>query len=192
MTGKTKAITMLVLGVFALVAGEYLAGYVLLWWLGLQQVPLEATTYWQYFRALELPQFQPYMFKIKFCGVVGFGLPLLLWASVLFKLLQSAPESTHGDASFATLSDLKKAGLLKQTAQSILIGKYKGRYLWLGGAQHVITISPTRSGKTASIAMPVLLTYEHSIVVLDLKGELQKQTSGQRKAMGQDIFAWAP
>jgi type IV secretion system protein VirD4 len=98
----------------------------------------------------------------------------------------------HGEARFAKLSDLKKAGLLKQTPQSILLGKFRGRYLWLGGAQHVVTISPTRSGKTTSIAIPVLLSYQQSMVVLDLKGELHKATSGWRERQGQLIRVWAP
>ena len=141
---------------------------------------------------MELPQFAPYAIRIKLSSAIGFGLPLLAWVGLLIPLFKAKPESLHGDASFATLSDLKKAGLLKQTPQSILVGKYKGRYLWLGGAQHVITISPTRSGKTTSIAMPVLLSYLHSMVVLDLKGELRKATSGWREAQGQRIRVWAP
>jgi len=192
MNGKMKAIALLVLGVLAALSGEYLAGYLTLWALGLESVPLGMTTYWEYFGALDLPQVAPYVLKIKLCGAFGFGVPLLAWLCLLVPALRSKPESTHGDARFATMSDLKKAGLLKQTSQSILMGKYKGRYLWLGGAQHVITISPTRSGKTTSVAIPVLLSYEQSMVVLDLKGELHKATSGWRKALGQDIRVWAP
>jgi type IV secretion system protein VirD4 len=192
MSGKIKAIILLVLGLLGLVGGEYLAGFLTLWVLGLKQVPLETTTYWTYFRALDLPQVAPYVTKIKLSGAFGFGTPLLAWLCLLIPVLRARPESMHGEARFARLSDLKKAGLLKQTSQSILMGKYKGRYLWLGGAQHVITISPTRSGKTTSVAIPVLLSYEQSMVVLDLKGELHKATSGWRDAMGQDIRVWAP
>jgi type IV secretion system protein VirD4 len=163
-----------------------------LWMLGLKNVPLVWDTWWQYFQALDLPQVAPYVGKIKAAGGLGFGLPLLVWALLLIPIFKSKAESLHGDASFATLSDLKKAGLLTRTPQSILVGKYKGHYLWLGGAQHVITISPTRSGKTTSIAIPVLLSYLQSMVVLDLKGELFKATSGWRQSQGQAIRVWAP
>jgi len=64
--------------------------------------------------------------------------------------------------------------------------------LWLNGALHLIVICPTRSGKTTSIAIPVLLTYAQSMVVSDLKGELRKLTSSQRLAMGQRVYVWAP
>ncbi|WP_241753339.1 type IV secretory system conjugative DNA transfer family protein [Xanthomonas translucens] len=146
----------------------------------------------QYVQVKNLPQYAPFAGKIKLAGALGFGLPMLGWMLALVALFKPRAESTHGDARFADLRDLKKAGLLKQTPQSILIGKYKGRYLWLGGAQHVIAISPTRSGKTTSIAIPVLLSYMHSMVVLDLKGELHKATSGWRQAQGHRIRVWAP
>lgn len=68
MSGMYKALTLLVLGLLALVGGEYLAGFLTLWILGLGQVSLEMTTYWQYFRALDLPQVAPYVLKIKLCG----------------------------------------------------------------------------------------------------------------------------
>ena len=134
----------------------------------------------------------PFAARIKLSGITGFGLPLLAWTGLMIPLLKAKPESLHGNARFATLSDLKKAGLLKQTPQSILVGTYKGRYLWLGGTQHVITISPTRSGKTTSIAIPVLLSYQGSMVVLDLKGELFQATSGWRAEQGHAIRIWAP
>ncbi|MGN6738821.1 type IV secretory system conjugative DNA transfer family protein [Dyella sp.] len=149
-------------------------------------------TWWQYLQAAQLPQFASFAGKIRLSVGVGFGLPLLAWLGALIPLMRRPRESLHGDARFATMADLKKAGLLRQTPQSILIGSYKGRYLWLGGAQHVITISPTRSGKTTSIAIPVLLSYQHSMVVLDLKGELFKATSGWRQAQGHSIRVWAP
>jgi type IV secretion system protein VirD4 len=176
----------------ALVGGWFLSNVLTPLFVGLHGVPQAWNFWWQYFHALQLPQFAPYADRIKLSGAVGFGLPLLIWVGVLIPLLKGKSESLHGDARFAELADLRKAGLLKQTAQSILIGKYKGHYLWLGGAQHVISISPTRSGKTTSIAIPVLLSYLQSVVVLDLKGELHKATSGWRESQGQLIRVWAP
>ncbi|WP_158880057.1 type IV secretory system conjugative DNA transfer family protein [Rhodanobacter sp. L36] len=176
----------------ALVGGWFFSNELTPLFIGLHGAPRAWNTWWLYVQAMHLPQYAPYVSKIKLSGVVGFGLPLLLWLGLLIPLFRSRAESLHGDARFAGLSDLKKAGLLQQTPQSILIGKYKGQYLWLGGAQHVITISPTRSGKTTSIAIPVLLSYLQSMVVLDLKGELFKATSGWREAQGQAIRVWAP
>jgi type IV secretion system protein VirD4 len=188
--GKVLFALVLLLGVLA--GGWFLSNYLVLLILDLPNAPPAWNTWWQYIQAADLPQYAPYATKIKLSGAIGFGVPLLGWAALLVPLFRAEAESLHGDASFAELSDLKKAGLLKQTPQSILIGKYKGQYLWLGGAQHVITVSPTRSGKTTSIAIPVLLSYLHSMVVLDLKGELRKATSGWRAAQGHTIYVWAP
>ncbi|WP_254426727.1 type IV secretory system conjugative DNA transfer family protein [Rhodanobacter sp. C06] len=175
-----------------MLGGLYLAGWLTLWLLNLKSSLLAWNTWWQYLQATNLPQYVPYAGKIKLAGGFGFGLPLLAWLLLLIPLSRRKVESLHGDARFASLSDLRKAGLLTQSAQGILIGKYRGRYLWLNGAQHAIAISPTRSGKTTSIAIPVLLSYAQSMMVLDLKGELFKATSGWREAQGHVIRVWAP
>ncbi|MDR6938208.1 type IV secretory system conjugative DNA transfer family protein [Luteibacter sp. 3190] len=182
---------MLVLLAAALVAGEYASGYVL-YWLTNWNIDPGFLTYWTYIRAVDVPEFAPFVLKMKLSGVIGFALPIVVWLGISFKLLQARPEPTHGNARFADLADLKKAGLLKPSPDAVLIGKYKGYYLWLSGAQHVITISPTRSGKTTSIAIPVLLSYLMSMIVLDIKGELHASTSGWRAAQGQKIWVWAP
>lgn len=189
---KSRLLIALVTLLGVLAGGWVLSNYLVLLILDLRDAPLAWNTWWQYIQAADLPQYAPYATKIKLSGAIGFGIPLLGWAALLIPLFRAKAESLHGDASFAELADLKKAGLLKQTPQSILIGKYKGQYLWLGGAQHVITVSPTRSGKTTSIAIPVLLSYLHSMVVLDLKGELRKATSGWRETQGHTIYVWAP
>lgn len=189
---RGKGILATSLLVAALIGGVYLANWLTLWLLELRGTPSGWDTWWQYFQAKNLPKFAPFATKIRLAGGIGFGIPIIGWLLLLIPMFRSREQSLHGDASFAGMHDLKKAGLLTRTPQSLLIGKFKGRHLWLGGAQHVIAIAPTRTGKTTSLAIPVLLTYQHSMVVLDLKGELRKATSGQRKTMGQCIYVWAP
>ncbi|MGE7137079.1 type IV secretory system conjugative DNA transfer family protein [Luteibacter sp. NPDC031894] len=178
----------------SLAAAAYGSGHLIYQLLGIDGHAVQWNTAWRYLQEIDAPNFQPYAWRIKLALGIGCGVPFLGGCAAVVALFRhgaSAP-STHGDACFATLADLKKAGLLTRKPESILIGTFRGRKLWIGGAQHVITISPTRSGKTTSLVIPVLLTYEHTIVVLDLKGELYKATSGQRKAMGQDVLVWAP
>ena len=193
MMSGTHAKTGFAIGLFllALLGGLYFSGFLALTLLKLS-APLKFTTYWEYFRALDLPQVQPYTGEIKAAGAIGFGVPMLGYAFVLFLILKPKAKSLHGDARFATRADLAKAGLLKQTPEGIVIGKSGRDYIWLNGAQHVIMTAPTRSGKTTSVAIPVLLTYAHSVVCMDLKGELFQLTSGQRQAMGQRIYRFAP
>lgn len=192
MDAKKRTGAALLLLAIALLAGVFLSGWMVLALLGVRSVPLTWRTYGEYAHAMHLPEVAPYAGRIGLAGVAGFGLPLLLWIAALVPLCRRKAEALHGAASLARLSELRQAGLLKQTPQGILIGRYRGCHLWLGGARHVIAISPTRSGKTTSIAIPVLLTYRHSAVVLDLKGELRKATSGWRRSQGQAIHVWAP
>lgn len=173
--------------------GAYLSGWLTLKLLGLS-APLELLTYYDYWKALDLPQLAPYLTKIRLAGAVGLGLPALLWLMLLVPLLRTRGDSFHGDARFATKADLARAGLLmRNPEEGLLLGKYGRHFLWLNGAQHVITIAPTRSGKSTSLAIPVLLTYEASVVVLDVKGELHQLTSGYRgRTLGQQIHVWSP
>ncbi|WP_158881803.1 type IV secretory system conjugative DNA transfer family protein [Rhodanobacter sp. L36] len=187
--GKILLAVLLLLA--ALIGGLFFAGWLTPMLLHVQ-VPLAWDTWWQYVRVIDLPQIAPYADKIKMAGGIGFGAPLLAWLMLLIPLFKARAESLHGDASLANASDIGKDELFKQTPQGILIGNFRGRHLWLNGAQHVIMIAPTRSGKTTSVAVPVLHTYQQSMVVLDLKGELRKLTSGRRLAMGQSIYTWAP
>ncbi|SEV84478.1 type IV secretory system conjugative DNA transfer family protein [Luteibacter sp. 329MFSha] len=192
-----KALVIVLATLVASAAAAYGSGFLIYLLLSID-APVHWDTAWGYARVLDEPPYRAFAWRIKLGIGLGCALPLLAWCALLWPVVRSlfrdgpGEESTHGDARFATLADLKKAGLLTRTRQGILIGKYRGRELWLGGAQHVITISPTRSGKTASVAKPVALSYEESMVVLDVKGELYQDTSGWREAQGQLIRVWAP
>ena len=120
-------------------------------------------------------------------------MPGLLWLFCVARLCRRRPDAFHGDARFAGTADLRRAGLLRRVPdEGLLIGRHRGRYLWLNGAQHALMIAPTRSGKSTSVAIPVLLSYEASAVVLDVKGELHALTSGYRQQLGQQIVVWSP
>lgn len=190
---KLRAGVALGLLVLGCVAGAYLAGWLTLLLLGVvHRGHLEWNTWWQYFHALDQPRLAPYAFRIKLAGYLGFGLPLLVWLGLLFPILKRKAQSLHGDARFAGRHDLVKTGLLTDDPLGIVVGRAHGHLLRLGGQQHVILTAPTRSGKTAGVAIPVLLTYAGSVVALDIKGELYATTSGWRKSQGQSVYVWAP
>jgi type IV secretion system protein VirD4 len=185
---------MIVLGgllLLALAVGLWVSGWLALWLLGLRDPP-QLGTYLGYLRALDLDAVRPYATTLRLAGWAGFGLPLALWAIAAAAMLWPRARAFHGNARFATRGDIARAGLLEDCPEGILIGRYRGDYLYLGGTRHVILTAPTRSGKTSSVAIPVLLTYRHSVVCLDLKGELYQSTSGYRAATGQAIYRFAP
>ena len=179
--------------VVASAVGEVFSGYLTLLFLGLTKIPLRLATYYEYVRALSLPQVRPFAWKIEAAGAIGFGLPLILWFIVLYLMMKPKKKpSMHGDARFATASDLRKQKMLSPADNGILVGKYKGDLVRLPGQQFVILAAPTRSGKGVGVVIPNLLDYQESVVVLDIKQENFDLTSGWRKSQGQEIYLFNP
>jgi type IV secretion system protein VirD4 len=94
-------------------------------------------------------------------------------------------DTMHGSARWADKSDIKKMGLL-DNEDGVYVGGWedsKGilHYLRHNGPEHILTASPTRSGKGVSLILPTLLSWPYSIVANDMKEELFSLTSGWRK-----------
>lgn len=77
--------------------------------------------------------------------------------------------ATYGSARWATRSEIFKAGLLD--GQGVVIGQRANQYLRHDGPEHVLCFAPTRSGKGVGLVIPTLLTWPHSAIVHDIKGE---------------------
>ncbi len=91
----------------------------------------------------------------------------------------------HGTAHWATEKEIQRTGLLGNN-EGVYVGSWmdrKGRmhYLRDNGPSHVLCFAPTRSGKGVGLVLPTLLSWGHSTVVSDLKGELWQLTAGWRK-----------
>lgn len=74
----------------------------------------------------------------------------------------------------------------------LVVGLWRGRYLKFAGQQFVLLAAPTRSGKGVGIVIPNLLSYEHSMVVLDVKQENFAVTAGFRQAHGHEVHLFNP
>ena len=109
------------------------------------------------------------------------GLVYALWA-------RGAP--LHGDARFANERELKRHGF--RAATGIIVGRKGGRFLTFGGSEHVLVEAPTRSGKGTGIVIPNLLTWQGSVVVLDVKRENFDASAGFRARYGQEVFLFNP
>ena len=87
--------------------------------------------------------------------------------------------TTHGSARWASPEEYRAAGLLAE--EGVVIGLAPdGRYLRDNGPEHVACIAPTRSGKGVGQVIPTLLTWPHSAVIHDIKGENWQLTAGFR------------
>lgn len=99
------------------------------------------------------------------------------------------PRKMFGNARWAGLSDVKKAGLRAQSG--VVLGKLKGRgapYLIFNGPAHVLMTAETREGKGVGVVIPTLLSWEDSAVVLDIKRENRDVTAGYRAGRGQECY----
>ncbi len=121
------------------------------------------------------------------------SLSLFIYFKVLFdigKRIFKKKTSLYGDAHFANRTEAKQAGLFVN--EGIIIGHKWRRYLKVDGHEHIIVFSPSGSGKSASIAIPNLLSLDDSMIVNDTKFELFKLTSKFRQEHGHQCFCWAP
>ncbi len=89
----------------------------------------------------------------------------------------------HGSARLATTDEVRGAGLLGHS-EGLLLGLWRDgkrlRYLRHAGPEHAMVFAPTRSGKGVGLVLPNLLTWPHSVLVHDIKGENWALSSGWR------------
>lgn len=118
---------------------------------------------------------------------------------ILLLLFSKKPFHLHGNASLITDKELGESTLLKKGTKypdlfigRVANGKYKGRLIRASGNAPVSLIAGTREGKGVSFAIPNMLAYTDSVVVLDPKGELYEKTAGYRRSVGHKIFLFSP
>lgn len=141
---------------------------------------------------LKMPQFvwyyrgDPRVVKAMAGGLVG-GVALL---AGLIYALWARGDPLHGAARFSNERELKRHGF--RSASGIVVGRKGGRFLTFGGSEHVLVEAPTRSGKGTGIVIPNLLTWQGSVVVLDVKRENYDASAGFRAHYGQEVFLFNP
>jgi type IV secretion system protein VirD4 len=140
-------------------------------------------------------------------GVVTAGVCLLSLAVIKMIAANSSKPNPylHGSARWANVKDIRAAGLMppqrtvfqaiagQQVASSsgVYVGGWvdqngQQHYLRHNGPEHVLCYAPTRSGKGVGLVIPTLLSWEHSAVITDLKGELWALTAGWRQKHAQN------
>ena len=99
------------------------------------------------------------------------------------------PPAWYGDARWATALEIGRARLQKK--RGLLLGKKGGKYLINDEPLHTLVAAPTRSGKGVGIVIPNLLSWNGSVVVLDIKKENYQLTAGYRQEY-QKVYMWSP
>lgn len=106
----------------------------------------------------------------------------------------------HGTAHWADKREIEQASLVARDGpgKGAYCGGWKDsatgviHYLRHNGPEHIITLAPTRSGKGVVIVLPNCLSWEHSLVTNDMKGELWALTAGYRKSLGHRVYKFEP
>lgn len=108
-------------------------------------------------------------------GFVGCGAAVI---GSLWRARQRKNITTYGSARWATLTDLRRAGLFNEGGA--FLGRIGARYLRHDGPEHIMAFAPTRSGKGVGLVVPTLLGWTGSAVIHDIKGENWTLTGGWR------------
>lgn len=193
---KTAA-DILVYGGVGLIVGSVpavvAAGACALWLSGFNVTNVELGTIFQ-FVPWKTGSMEPFQTAILAGG--GFWLVFILAAIAVG---YRPPLTSHGTARWAEERDLKKARLVAPIAdvQGPIFAKFgapkqKASYLTSTEIPHSLIAAPTGSGKGVGIVIPTLLTYNGSVVCLDVKGENFEKTSRHRAYVGDQVFKFAP
>ncbi|HXI87734.1 MAG TPA: conjugal transfer protein TraG, partial [Parvularculaceae bacterium] len=86
--------------------------------------------------------------------------------------------TTYGSARWATKGEIVKSHLFEPNG--VFLGRLNDRYLRHDGPEHVMCFAPTRSGKGVGLVIPTLLSWPHSAVIHDIKGENWRLSAGWR------------
>lgn len=135
-----------------------------------------------------------YIFKTVYVSMAAAIIFLLTLFFILRLLvLRKAKRHTdvHGTAHWAEADEMKSMNILDQD-DGVYIGgwsdaKGKLHYLRHNGPEHILGFAPTRSGKGVGLVLPTLLSWKHSAIILDIKGENWYLTSGWREKHAKNI-----
>lgn len=188
---KSKIVFIIIASVILLVLSYFLSGFLILA-LNKVKMPLIFEYYHLNFAYEAIINGYP-----KTWQSIGISLFFCFGIATLLLLFSKSKQSLYGDARFANMGEIRKAGLLgdknNYVKHGIIIGKYGSKFLQFGGQQFVALGAPTRSGKGVGIVIPNLLHWEESAVVQDIKQECFDYTSKYRKEkLNNEVFLFNP
>jgi len=135
------------------------------------------------------PNTYNYAFIIFAMGVLIGMVTYVLWVGFTTRSSRQHAD-VHGTAHFASVAEVRGTGLLPadgKAGSGVYCGAYDDEdsertyYLRHDGPEHVCALAPTRSGKGVGLVVPTLLSWPHSVFVLDRKGENYAMTAGWRQ-----------
>jgi len=110
----------------------------------------------------------------------GLAAALSAIASSVWRARYKKNATTYGSARWAEKKEIIRMKLTE--GAGVFLGRLREIYLRHSGPEHVIVFAPSRSGKSAGIVVPTLLTWPESVIAHDIKRELWSITAGWRSA----------
>lgn len=108
------------------------------------------------------------------------------------------PPPVFGSAHWGSDEHLQAAALLRapddEPGHGLDLGSHaaSGKPIYWSGESHLLTVAPTRTGKSTLAIVPNLLRYRGSAVVLDPKGELAAATANWRREGDRPVYILNP
>lgn len=117
---------------------------------------------------------------------------IIAWIMALATSLnkRSQARTTFGDARWADFEEDRQAMGDVLASRGIYLGFTWATHtenvtaLHYGGPRHLLTVAPNRSGKGTCAIIPNLLLLDHSVLIIDPKGENAAITARQRRTFG--------
>jgi type IV secretion system protein VirD4 len=133
-------------------------------------------------------------FNLVRLGLLGsFGIGGLLFLKANRRQPRRQPD-IHGSARFSTEQEIRKSGLWpkRPPKPGLIVGGWTDKrgavhYLTDSSESHAICVGPTRSGKSLGVLVPTLLSWPHSMMIYDPKGELWQMSAGWRRTEADNI-----
>jgi type IV secretion system protein VirD4 len=115
--------------------------------------------------------------------MVGEAFAALMTIYVAVRSMRKSHSDLYGSAHWASEHEIRDARLLDKAG--VYVGAWNDRfgrtlYLRHDGPEHVLAFAPTRTGKGVGLVLPTLLSWPHSVLVHDIKGENYALTAGWR------------
>ena len=151
--------------------------------------PLDGLTWWARWRHWDNPLAQ-HTFTVAMSTLAVGTAAIVIWVMYRIKKAveqdRKSGEHLHGSAHWATRKEVEGTGMMGSGA-GVYVGAWKDpesgktNYLRHDGPEHIMAFAPTRSGKGVGLVLPTLLSWPHSALIYDIKGENWALTSGWRQ-----------
>ncbi|KAA3448004.1 type IV secretion system protein VirD4 [Mesorhizobium sp. SARCC-RB16n] len=145
----------------------------------------------------ETPFYLGYASATFYTCLIIVGMTSVIIMVILSMLMLRAKH--FGTARWARFHEMRQKSFIKpyRRITGPIFGKTSGprgfgQYLTNGEQPHSLVVAPTRAGKGVGVVIPTLLTFDGSVLALDVKGELFELTSRARLKRGDRVLKFSP